>query len=45
MKEKIESSLLNDIKVIVIKRPKFNYGKEFSDIKEMLEFIISNYNL
>lgn len=45
MKEKIESSLLNDIKGIVIKRPKFNYGKEFSDIKEMLEFIISNYNL
>ena len=45
MKEKIESALLNDVKVIVIKRPKFNYGKEFNDIKEMLEFIIPNYNL
>ena len=45
MKEKIESALLNDVKVIVIKRPKFKYGKEFNNIKEMLEFIISNYNL
>lgn len=42
MKEKIESSLLNNVKVIVIKRPKMNYGIEFNDIKEMLNFIILN---
>ena len=45
MKEKVDSALLNNVKVIVVKRPNLNYGKEFNDIKEMLEFIISNYNL
>ena len=45
MKEKVDSALLNNVKIIVIKRPKLNYGKEFNNIKEMLKFIISNYNL
>lgn len=45
IKEKVDSALLNNVKVIVVKRPNLNYGKEFNDIKAMLEFIISNYNL
>ena len=39
MKEKVDSALLNNVKLIVVKRPNLNYGKEFNDIKEMLEFI------
>lgn len=42
MKEKIDSALLNNIKIIVIKRPKMTYGIEFNDIKEMLNFIVLN---
>lgn len=45
IKEKVDSALLNNVKVIVVKRPNLNYGKEFNDIKVMLEFISSNYNL
>lgn len=45
IKEKVDSALLNNVKVIVVKRPNLNHGKEFNDIKAMLEFIISNYNL
>lgn len=42
MKEKIDSALLNNVKIIVIKRPKMAYGIEFNDIKEMLNFIVLN---
>ena len=42
MKEKIDSALLNDVKIIVIKRPNMSYGIEFNDIKEMLNFIVLN---
>lgn len=42
MKEKISSSLLNNVKLIVIKRPKLNYGLEFNDVNEMLNFILLN---
>ena len=42
MKEKIDSALLNNVKIIVIKRPKMDYGIEFNDIKEMLNFIVLN---
>lgn len=43
MKEKIESALKNDVKVVVIKRPKINYGEEFNDIKNMMNFISLKY--
>lgn len=42
MKEKIDSALLNDVKIIVIKRPNMSHGIEFNDIKEMLNFIVLN---
>ena len=42
MKEKVDSALLNDVKIIVIKRPNMSYGIEFNDIKEMLNFIVLN---
>lgn len=45
MKEKITSAIINNVKIIVLKRPKINYGEEFHDIGEMLDFIISKYKL
>lgn len=39
MKEKIESALLNKVKIIVIKRPKVNYGIQVNDIKYILKVI------
>lgn len=43
MQEKIESALTNDVKIIVIKRPEINYGEEFNDIQNMMDFIRLNY--
>ena len=43
MQEKIESALINDVKVIVVRRPEINYGKEFNDIQKMMDFIRLNY--
>lgn len=40
MKEKIESALLNNSKIIVIKKPKVDYGIQFNNIKEMIEYVI-----
>lgn len=39
MKEKIESALLNNVKIIVIKRPKVNYGIQVNDIKDIIKEI------
>lgn len=38
-KEKIDAALNNAVKIILIEKPKINYGKTFSDIKEMVEFL------
>lgn len=43
MKEKVASALENNVKIIVLKRPKVNYGKEFNDINKMLNFISFKY--
>ena len=43
MQEKISSALENDVKVVVIKRPEINYGEEFNDIQNMMDFIRLNY--
>lgn len=43
MEEKIESAFKNDVKIIVIKRPEINYGEEFNDIQNMMDFIRLNY--
>lgn len=43
MKEKVASALENNVKIIALRRPKINYGKEFNDMKKMLNFIISKY--
>ena len=42
MKEKVDSALLNKVKIIVLKRPEINYGRKFNNIREMLNFIILN---
>ena len=42
MKEKIDSALMNNVKIIVIKRLEVNYGRKFNNIEEMLNFIFLN---
>ena len=39
MKEKIDSALINNVKIIVIKRLEVNYGRKFNNIEEMINFI------
>lgn len=39
-KEKVEAALNNNAKVIVVNRPKINYGKIFDDIEEMIKYIV-----
>ena len=42
MKEKIDSALINNVKIIVIKRLEVNYGRKFNNIEEMINFIFLN---
>ena len=42
MKEKIDSALINNVKIIVIKRLEVNYGRKFNNIEEMIKFIFLN---
>lgn len=42
MKEKIDSALINNVKIIVIKRLEVNYGSKFNNIEEMINFIFLN---
>ena len=42
MKEKIDSALINNVKIIVIKRLEVNYGRKFNNIEEMINFILLN---
>ena len=42
MKEKIVFSLINNVKIIVIKRLEVNYGRKFNNIEEMINFIFLN---
>lgn len=42
MKEKIDSALINNVKIIVIKRLEVNYGRKFNNIGEMINFIFLN---
>lgn len=43
-KEKIDAAIDNDVKVIVLNKPKINYGKVFQDISTMIDFLKENYN-
>lgn len=38
-REKIDSAIDNDVKVIVIEKPKIEYGQVFDDIDELVNFI------
>ena len=42
MKGKIDSALINNVKIIVIKRLEVNYGRKFNNIEEMINFIFLN---
>lgn len=42
MKEKIDSALINNVKIIVIKRLEVNYERKFNNIEEMINFIFLN---
>lgn len=42
-KEKIEAALDNDVKIILLDKPKMNYGNMFNSVPDMVEFLQKKY--
>lgn len=45
IKEKVEVAIDNNLKIIVLNKPKINYGQTFNDINKLVDFIVKKYNL
>ncbi|GAB6168919.1 cobalt-precorrin-6A reductase [Clostridium carnis] len=43
IKEKIDSAQKNNVKVIIIKRPKITYGQVFDNVNTLVRFLIKKY--